>query len=139
MTHCRRVAILFLQASSILPFLCLRNEVESSPAIPICALSPLFILLSAACLSVIHNKDLLATIHLLVAMVKRFQPELNLPANVKVEVVVVEVSSTIICTPACQSKHTCDSVKSIPVRLRLQISGSGIRSHTETEVLTDDG
>lgn len=51
-----------------------------------------FILLSAACLSVIHNKDLLATIHLLVAMVKQFQPELDLPPNVKVEVVVVEVS-----------------------------------------------
>lgn len=44
-------------------------------------------------LSVIHNKDLLATLHLLVAMVRRFQPEVDLPANVKVEVVVVEVSS----------------------------------------------
>uniref|UniRef100_H2UZP7 Parvin, gamma n=1 Tax=Takifugu rubripes TaxID=31033 RepID=H2UZP7_TAKRU len=42
----------------------------------------------------IHNKDLLATIHLLVAMVKRFQPELELPPDVKVEVVVVEVSNT---------------------------------------------
>uniref|UniRef100_A0A8C4HVY7 Parvin, gamma n=1 Tax=Dicentrarchus labrax TaxID=13489 RepID=A0A8C4HVY7_DICLA len=40
----------------------------------------------------IHNKDLLATIHLLVAMVRCFQPELDLPPNVKVEVVVVEVS-----------------------------------------------
>ncbi|XP_013872634.1 gamma-parvin, partial [Austrofundulus limnaeus] len=40
----------------------------------------------------IHNKDLLATIHLLVAMAKAFQPELNLPPNVTVEVVVVEVS-----------------------------------------------
>uniref|UniRef100_H3DEW5 Parvin, gamma n=1 Tax=Tetraodon nigroviridis TaxID=99883 RepID=H3DEW5_TETNG len=57
---------------------------------------------------VIHNKDLLATIHLLVAMVNRFQPELNLPPNVKVEVVVVEVG------------------------------GSGIKSRTEMEVLTDD-
>lgn len=43
-------------------------------------------------LSVIHNKDLLATIHLLVAMVRCFQPEVNLPPNVKIEVVVVEVS-----------------------------------------------
>uniref|UniRef100_A0A3P8VL18 Parvin, gamma n=1 Tax=Cynoglossus semilaevis TaxID=244447 RepID=A0A3P8VL18_CYNSE len=42
----------------------------------------------------IHNKDLLATVHLLVAMVRRFQPELNLPSNVKVEVVTVEVSSS---------------------------------------------
>ncbi|KAJ0029334.1 hypothetical protein NQD34_004331 [Periophthalmus magnuspinnatus] len=40
----------------------------------------------------IHNKDLLATVHLLVAMVKRFQPELKLPPDVEVEVVVVEVS-----------------------------------------------
>lgn len=40
----------------------------------------------------IHNKDLLATVHLLVAMVKRFQPGLDLPASVEVEVVVVEVS-----------------------------------------------
>ncbi|XP_029288761.1 LOW QUALITY PROTEIN: gamma-parvin [Cottoperca gobio] len=40
----------------------------------------------------IHNKDLLATIHLLVAMVRSFQPELDLPPNVKVEVIVMEVS-----------------------------------------------
>lgn len=46
-------------------------------------------------LSVIHNKDLLATIHLLVAMVRCFQPELDLPPNVEVEVVVVEVSLPI--------------------------------------------
>ena len=50
------------------------------------------VLFSAARLSVIHNKDLLATIHLLVAMVRCFQPELDLPPNVKVDVVVVEVS-----------------------------------------------
>ncbi|KAI3371124.1 hypothetical protein L3Q82_023762 [Scortum barcoo] len=42
----------------------------------------------------IHNKDLLATIHLLVAMVRCFQPELELPPNVKVEVVLVEVNKT---------------------------------------------
>uniref|UniRef100_A0A8C6PLM9 Parvin, gamma n=1 Tax=Nothobranchius furzeri TaxID=105023 RepID=A0A8C6PLM9_NOTFU len=45
----------------------------------------------------IHNKDLLATIHLLVAMVKAFQPELILPPNVKVEVVAVEVSQSSGC------------------------------------------
>uniref|UniRef100_A0A3Q3VXQ4 Calponin-homology (CH) domain-containing protein n=1 Tax=Mola mola TaxID=94237 RepID=A0A3Q3VXQ4_MOLML len=33
----------------------------------------------------IHSKDLLATIHLLVAMVRCFQPNLDLPPNVKVE------------------------------------------------------
>uniref|UniRef100_UPI0037E99735 gamma-parvin n=1 Tax=Semicossyphus pulcher TaxID=241346 RepID=UPI0037E99735 len=42
----------------------------------------------------IHNKDLLATIHLLVSMVRSFQPDLDLPPNVKVEVVVVEVNKT---------------------------------------------
>ncbi|CAG08634.1 unnamed protein product, partial [Tetraodon nigroviridis] len=69
---------------------------------------------------VIHNKDLLATIHLLVAMVNRFQPELNLPPNVKVEVVVVEVSSTLIfSTLACQS-HKRVPVKTILFHLRLQ-------------------
>nr|XP_046249344.1 gamma-parvin [Scatophagus argus]XP_046249345.1 gamma-parvin [Scatophagus argus]XP_046249346.1 gamma-parvin [Scatophagus argus] len=56
----------------------------------------------------IHNKDLLATIHLLVAMVRCFQPELALPPNVKVEVVVVEVSQ------------------------------SGIKSEIQTEVLTEE-
>ncbi|XP_072291981.1 gamma-parvin isoform X2 [Eucyclogobius newberryi] len=55
----------------------------------------------------IHNKDLLATVHLLVAMVRRFQPELELPPNVEVEVVVVEVSK------------------------------SGIKSETHKEVLTE--
>ncbi|XP_040895090.1 gamma-parvin [Toxotes jaculatrix] len=45
-------------------------------------------------IKLIHNKDLLATIHLLVAMVRCFQPELELPSNVKVEVVEVEVSSS---------------------------------------------
>ncbi|KAL0155322.1 hypothetical protein M9458_049585, partial [Cirrhinus mrigala] len=34
----------------------------------------------------IHSRDLLATLHLLVAMVKRFQPDLVLPA-VSVEIV----------------------------------------------------
>ncbi|XP_038561302.1 gamma-parvin [Micropterus salmoides] len=56
----------------------------------------------------IHNKDLLATIHLLVAMARCFQPELDLPPNVKVEVVVVEVSK------------------------------SGIKSEVQMEVLTED-
>ncbi|XP_023256030.1 gamma-parvin [Seriola lalandi dorsalis] len=59
-------------------------------------------------IKLIHNKDLLATIHLLVAMVKCFQPEMDLPPNVKVEVVAVEVSSR------------------------------GIKSDVQTEVLTED-
>lgn len=56
----------------------------------------------------IHNKDLLATIHLLVAMVRCFQPELDLPPDVKVEVVVVEVNK------------------------------SGIKSDVQTEVITEE-
>ncbi|XP_028815223.1 gamma-parvin [Denticeps clupeoides] len=42
--------------------------------------------------SLIHGKDLLATLHLLVAMVKMFQPDLDLPRNVSVEVVWLEVN-----------------------------------------------
>lgn len=48
----------------------------------------------------IHNKDLLATVHLLVAMVRRFQPGLDLPPSVEVEVVVVEVSKSGIKSEA---------------------------------------
>ncbi|XP_060770409.1 gamma-parvin [Neoarius graeffei] len=40
----------------------------------------------------IHSRDLLATLHLLVAMVKRYQPELALPQNVSVEVILFEVN-----------------------------------------------
>lgn len=38
----------------------------------------------------IFNKDLLATLHLLVALAKRFQPNLPLPTNVQVEVITME-------------------------------------------------
>ncbi|KAM7115427.1 gamma-parvin isoform 1-T1 [Molossus nigricans] len=38
----------------------------------------------------IFNKDLLATLHLLVALAKRFQPNLPLPPNVQVEVITME-------------------------------------------------
>lgn len=40
--------------------------------------------------SLIHSKDLLATLHLLVALARHFQPDLPLPPNVSVEVIVVE-------------------------------------------------
>ncbi|XP_046716188.1 gamma-parvin isoform X2 [Silurus meridionalis] len=40
----------------------------------------------------IHSRDLLATLHLLVAMVKRYQPDLALPSNVSVEVALFEVN-----------------------------------------------
>lgn len=42
--------------------------------------------------ALIHSKDLLASLHLLVSMVNRFQPDLQLPRNVSVEVVRFEVS-----------------------------------------------
>uniref|UniRef100_A0A673UMY1 Gamma-parvin n=1 Tax=Suricata suricatta TaxID=37032 RepID=A0A673UMY1_SURSU len=38
----------------------------------------------------IFSKDLLATLHLLVALAKRFQPDLPLPPNVQVEVITME-------------------------------------------------
>ncbi|XP_058529521.1 gamma-parvin isoform X2 [Ochotona princeps] len=38
----------------------------------------------------IFNKDLLATLHLLVALAKHFQPDLPLPADVQVEVIIIE-------------------------------------------------
>nr|XP_016794846.1 gamma-parvin isoform X3 [Pan troglodytes]XP_016794847.1 gamma-parvin isoform X3 [Pan troglodytes]XP_016794848.1 gamma-parvin isoform X3 [Pan troglodytes]XP_054531916.1 gamma-parvin isoform X3 [Pan troglodytes] len=38
----------------------------------------------------IFNKDLLSTLHLLVALAKRFQPDLPLPTNVQVEVITIE-------------------------------------------------
>lgn len=51
-------------------------------------------------MSVIQAKDLLATLHLLVAMVKRFQPELELPSDLAVEVTMLEVGR--------KSHHKCD-------------------------------
>lgn len=75
-------------------------------------------LFSVVWLSVIHNKDLLATIHLLVAMVKHFQAELNLPLNVKVEVVVVEVSC---CTQSVKKRKKLK--KSMRCCDKLQFSG----------------
>ncbi|KAJ7997885.1 hypothetical protein DPEC_G00216810 [Dallia pectoralis] len=42
----------------------------------------------------IHSKDLLATLHLLVAIVRCFQPDLELPENVSVEVVLLEVNKS---------------------------------------------
>ncbi|KAG8579876.1 hypothetical protein GDO81_011081 [Engystomops pustulosus] len=46
-------------------------------------------------LNLIHSKDLLATLHLLVALARHFKPDLPLPENVSVEVVVMEVSHQI--------------------------------------------
>lgn len=40
--------------------------------------------------ALIHSKDLLATLHLLIALAQHFRPDLPLPADVSIEVVVVE-------------------------------------------------
>ncbi|XP_067293281.1 gamma-parvin [Pseudorasbora parva] len=40
----------------------------------------------------IHSRDLLATLHVLVAIARRFQPDLVLPVNVSVEVIQCEVT-----------------------------------------------
>ncbi|XP_031657038.1 gamma-parvin isoform X1 [Oncorhynchus kisutch] len=64
--------------------------------------------LSRWSVKLIHSKDLLATLHLLVAMVRCFQPNLELPLNVRVEVVLLEVNR------------------------------SGIKSEKEIEILTDE-
>lgn len=76
------VSFLFIKDTRAL----LENLITSADFSFVCVWS------SAVYLSVIHNKDLLATLHLLVAMVRCFQPELDLPSDVKIEVVVVEVS-----------------------------------------------
>nr|XP_060515441.1 gamma-parvin [Panthera onca] len=49
----------------------------------------------------IFNKDLLATLHLLVALAKRFQPDLPLPTNVQVEVITMEVRGWVLGGPLC--------------------------------------
>ncbi|CAK6950919.1 gamma-parvin [Scomber scombrus] len=68
----------------------------------------------------IHNKDLLATIHLLVAMVRCFEPGLDLPAGVKVKVVIVEV--------------TKDGMKSEEqTEVLTEESNAGSDSHSNTE------
>lgn len=103
------------------------------------------VLVSALCLSVIHNKDLLATIHLLVAMVKCFQPEMELPPNVKVEVVAVEVSfsssfSTFFLLQI-SLQHIVWKLLFFFFSLTsiyIQVSSSGIKSDIQTEVLTED-
>ncbi|KAM4676791.1 gamma-parvin isoform 1-T2 [Discoglossus pictus] len=44
--------------------------------------------------NLIHTKDLLATLHLLVALAQHFQPDLALPPDVSVEVIVLEPTKT---------------------------------------------
>ncbi|XP_062915751.1 gamma-parvin isoform X1 [Mobula hypostoma] len=46
----------------------------------------------------IHNKDLIATLHLLVAIAKHFSPGIHLPENVCVETIILEIDKTGIKT-----------------------------------------
>ncbi|KAK0151629.1 Gamma-parvin [Merluccius polli] len=64
----------------------------------------------------IHNKDLLATLHLLVSMVRCFQPDLALPTNVKVDVILVEVNKTGIKSDT-QSEYLTEESKGSNVRV----------------------
>lgn len=61
-------------------------------------------------MSVIHSRDLLATLHLLVAMVKCFHPDLELPSNVSVEVVLVEVSLDLISSASAEARFQRDLI-----------------------------
>ncbi|XP_047406885.1 gamma-parvin isoform X3 [Sciurus carolinensis] len=57
----------------------------------------------------IFNKDLLATLHLLVALAKRFQPNLPLPRNVQVEVVTIESTKSGLKSEKSVEQLTEDS------------------------------
>ncbi|XP_069759546.1 gamma-parvin isoform X2 [Narcine bancroftii] len=46
----------------------------------------------------IHNKDLVATLHLLVAISKHFRPDVTLPENVYLETLILEIDKTGIKT-----------------------------------------
>ncbi|XP_021081084.1 gamma-parvin isoform X3 [Mesocricetus auratus] len=64
----------------------------------------------------IFNKDLLATLHLLVALAKRFQPDLPLPDNVQVEVIHIESTKTGLKSDKLVEQLTdkCSSQKDQP-------------------------
>uniref|UniRef100_A0A8D2ATY5 Gamma-parvin n=1 Tax=Sciurus vulgaris TaxID=55149 RepID=A0A8D2ATY5_SCIVU len=57
----------------------------------------------------IFNKDLLATLHLLVALAKRFQPNLPLPRNVRVDVVTIESTKSGLKSEKSVEQLTEDS------------------------------
>ncbi|XP_031657041.1 gamma-parvin isoform X2 [Oncorhynchus kisutch] len=95
--------------------------------------------LSRWSVKLIHSKDLLATLHLLVAMVRCFQPNLELPLNVRVEVVLLEVS---LMSNEWYFTLNQPIKKETPlfskVVLSLQVNRSGIKSEKEIEILTDE-
>ncbi|XP_051978637.1 gamma-parvin-like [Xyrauchen texanus] len=60
-------------------------------------------------IKLIHSRDMLATLHLLVAMARRFQPDLVLLANVSVEVIQCEVTKSGIKSDKQTEFITCQS------------------------------
>ncbi|MGH0156357.1 UNVERIFIED_CONTAM: hypothetical protein FKN15_031279 [Acipenser sinensis] len=71
----------------------------------------------------IHSRDLLATLHLLVAMAKHFKPELELPASVSVEVLLLEVTVFLLNHAGLDSQsslHQNSTVKTHPIEVPKQ-------------------
>ncbi|XP_006888196.1 PREDICTED: gamma-parvin [Elephantulus edwardii] len=63
----------------------------------------------------IFNKDLLATLHLLVALAKHFRPSLPLPANVQVEVITIESTKNgLKSEKSVEQLTTCSTDKDQP-------------------------
>ncbi|XP_069851950.1 gamma-parvin [Dipodomys merriami] len=65
----------------------------------------------------IFNKDLLATLHLLVALARKFRPDLRLPSNVQVEVLTIESTRGGLKSEKSVEQLTeCDTDKDRPAR-----------------------
>ncbi|XP_034499583.1 gamma-parvin [Ailuropoda melanoleuca] len=65
----------------------------------------------------IFSKDLLATLHLLVALAKHFQPDLPLPANVQVEVITMEsTKSGLKSEKSVEQLTECSTDKDQPTK-----------------------
>uniref|UniRef100_A0A8C0QYC3 Gamma-parvin n=2 Tax=Canis lupus dingo TaxID=286419 RepID=A0A8C0QYC3_CANLU len=65
----------------------------------------------------IFSKDLLATLHLLVALAKRFQPDLPLPTNVQVEVITMEsTKSGLKSEKSVEQLTECSTEKDQPTK-----------------------
>uniref|UniRef100_W5NE52 Gamma-parvin n=1 Tax=Lepisosteus oculatus TaxID=7918 RepID=W5NE52_LEPOC len=77
--------------------------------------------------NLIHNRDLLSTLHLLVAIVKHFQPEMALPSNVCLEVIILENSQskwkqkkTSMLKQACNDNKEKSRIDPIDELLKLE-------------------
>ncbi|XP_012890882.1 PREDICTED: gamma-parvin [Dipodomys ordii] len=69
----------------------------------------------------IFNKDLLATLHLLVALARQFRPDLRLPSNVQVEVLTIESTRGGLKSEKSVEQLTeCDTDKDLPAKFREQ-------------------